>query len=74
MRHRFHGDASRSARLGYVAQDETFPSGRTARQVVLAALTGELIEDHERATRVAVALSQAGFSDPDVGADLLSGG
>src|SRR5438876_11450357 len=55
----------RNARLGYVAQDDVFPPGQTARRVVLAALTDESIEDHERATRAAIALTQAGFGDPD---------
>jgi ATP-binding cassette subfamily F protein uup len=64
----------RSARLGYVAQDDVFPSGLTARQVVLAALADGPLEDHERATRAAISLTQAGFSDLDRPADILSGG
>ncbi len=64
----------RSARLGYVPQDDVFAPGMSARQVVLAAVADEPIEDHERATRAAVALTQAGFSDPDQPADVLSGG
>src|SRR5438105_14377137 len=38
----------RTARVGYVAQDDVFPPAQTARQVVLAALADEPIEDHER--------------------------
>src|SRR5262245_57436840 len=64
----------RGARVGYVAQDDVFPSEHTARQVVLAAVADEPIEDHERATRAAIALTQAGISDPDRPADVLSGG
>jgi ATP-binding cassette subfamily F protein uup len=64
----------RSARLAYVPQDEVFPAGPTIREVVLAALAEGLIEDHERATRAAIALTQAGFSDLDRPADVLSGG
>jgi ATP-binding cassette subfamily F protein uup len=64
----------RSARLGYVAQDDVFPAGQTVRQVVLAALTDESIEDHERMTRVAIALTQAGFHEPDRPVETLSGG
>jgi ATP-binding cassette subfamily F protein uup len=64
----------RTARLGYVAQDDAFPPGQTARGVVLAALTSEPMEDHERATQAAIALTQAGFEDGDRPADTLSGG
>src|SRR5438067_5118014 len=55
----------RTARLGYVAQDDVFPPGRTAREVVLAALGDESLEEPERQTRAAIALTQAGFTDPD---------
>jgi ATP-binding cassette subfamily F protein uup len=64
----------RTARVGYVAQDDTFPAGQTARQVVMDALADEPAPDHERATRAAIALTQAGFGDPDRPADVLSGG
>ena len=64
----------REARLCYVSQDDVFPPGLTAREVVLAAVAAEPIEDHERATRAAIALTQAGFSEPDQPANLLSGG
>src|SRR6516225_12071408 len=36
----------RSARLGYLAQEEVFPPGQTAREVLLAALAGEGTEEH----------------------------
>jgi hypothetical protein len=39
---------------------------------VLGALTDESLEDHERDTRAATALTQAGFGDPDRAADVLS--
>src|SRR5436853_3863302 len=64
----------RTARLGYVAQDDIFAPGPTARDVVLAALAAEPVEDHERATRAAITLTQVGFRDPDQSADTLSGG
>lgn len=64
----------RTARVGYVAQEDVFPAGQTAREVVLAALADEPVEDHERATHAAIALTQAGFADPDQQADVLSGG
>ncbi len=64
----------RTARVGYLTQEDVFPPGQTARDVVLAALDGEQIEDHERHTRAAIALTQAGFADEDLPADVLSGG
>jgi ATP-binding cassette subfamily F protein uup len=64
----------RTARFGYVAQEDVFLPGQSAREVILAALADELIEDHERATRAAIALTQTGFTDPDQEADVLSGG
>src|SRR5215212_2562189 len=38
----------RGTRLGYLAQDDAFPAGLTAREVVLAGLEAEPGEDHER--------------------------
>jgi ABC transport system ATP-binding/permease protein len=64
----------RNARVGYVAQDDVFPTGQTARQVVLAAVADDAVEDHERTTRVAIALTQGGIGDPDRPAHVLSGG
>ncbi len=66
--------ARRGTRVGYVAQDDVFAPGRTARAVVLTALADEPIEEHERETRVAITLTQVGFRDPDQPADTLSGG
>src|SRR5215467_5689415 len=40
----------RGVRLGYLAQDDTFADGLSAREVLLAALDAEPIEDHERET------------------------
>jgi ATP-binding cassette subfamily F protein uup len=64
----------RGATVGYLAQDDQFPEGRTAREVVLHALGGSSLEDHERETRAAIVLTQVGFEDRDVRADTLSGG
>lgn len=66
--------ARRTARVAYVAQDDVFPAGQTAHDAVLAALAGEPLEEHERSTRAAIALTQAGFTEPDRPADVLSGG
>jgi ATP-binding cassette subfamily F protein uup len=64
----------RGTRLGYLAQEDVFAPGQTIRDVVLAALAGEPVEEHERDVRAAVTLTQVGFSDPEQPADALSGG
>ena len=64
----------RGARLAYLAQDDTFPAGMSVREVLLAALAEESIEDHERETRTEITLTQVGFADVDQRADILSGG
>jgi ATP-binding cassette subfamily F protein uup len=64
----------RGTRLGYVAQDDMFPSGETVRTVLLAALAEEPVEEHERETRAATMLTQMGFTDAGQPADVLSGG
>src|SRR5262245_14741573 len=64
----------RGARVGYVAQDDYFEPGLSVREVVLAALADEMLEEHERDTRAAVVLTQVGFADPGQPAATLSGG
>ncbi|HEV3435737.1 MAG TPA: ABC-F family ATP-binding cassette domain-containing protein [Gemmata sp.] len=64
----------RGVRVGYVPQDDVFPQGLTAREVLLSALADETLEEHERETRTAITLTQVGFSDHDQVADTLSGG
>ncbi|HEX3147641.1 MAG TPA: ABC-F family ATP-binding cassette domain-containing protein [Gemmataceae bacterium] len=64
----------RGVRIGYLAQDDTFPAGPSVREVLLAALADEPIDDHDRETRVAITLTQVGFADVDQRADTLSGG
>jgi ABC transport system ATP-binding/permease protein len=66
--------ARRGARIGYLPQDDIFPSGLTVREVLLDALAAEPLEEHERETRSAIALTQVGFEDHDKQADALSGG
>src|SRR5579883_1695346 len=66
--------ARRGARIGYLPQDDVFPAGRTAREVLLDGLAAEPLEEHERETRAAIALTQVGFADPDQPAGRLSGG
>jgi ATP-binding cassette subfamily F protein uup len=64
----------RTARIGYLAQEDRIVPGQTIREVVLTAVADDPIEEHERETRVAITLTQVGFADPDQAADALSGG
>jgi len=64
----------RGTRLGYLGQDDVFAPGQTVRDVLLDALRAEPIEDHERETRTAVALTQMAFANDEQQADTLSGG
>src|SRR5262249_22308469 len=64
----------RGTRLAYLAQQDAFDPGRTVREVLLDALAGEALEEHEREVRAAIALTQVGFPDPDRPASSLSGG
>ncbi|MBY0524554.1 MAG: ABC-F family ATP-binding cassette domain-containing protein [Gemmataceae bacterium] len=64
----------RTVKLGYLAQDDVFDAGLTARTALLAALADEPIDDHEREVRAIATLTQFGFADPDQPADALSGG
>jgi ABC transport system ATP-binding/permease protein len=66
--------ARRGLVVGYVPQDPTFEGASTAEAVVLDALAGGRGEDYEKATRAAVALSRAGFEDPQQRVATLSGG
>ncbi|OWK40437.1 ABC-F family ATP-binding cassette domain-containing protein [Fimbriiglobus ruber] len=64
----------RGARIGYLAQDDTFAPGLTVREILLAALADDPLEDHERETRTAITLTQVGFADDEQPAAALSGG
>lgn len=64
----------RGINVGYLAQDDIFTAGLTAREVLLAALAAAPIEDFERETRTAITLTQVGFADVNQPADVLSGG
>jgi ATP-binding cassette subfamily F protein uup len=59
-------------RVGYVAQDPTFPAGRTVDAIVMAALAH--LDEQERPGRLARALGRAGFVDGGAEVDTLSGG
>jgi len=61
-------------RLSFVVQDSRFPTGSTARSVILAALKDAGIPEAEHAALLAETLGRAGFEDFEVAADALSGG
>ncbi len=65
---------ARSARLGYLPQEDIFPPNRTAREVILDALADDDLEDHEREMHAAIALTKVGLDDGDQMPDTLSGG
>lgn len=64
----------RGTRIGFLEQDDQFPVGLTVREVILAALAQEPLEDYERETQAAITLTQVGFEDHDQQASILSGG
>src|SRR5688572_14132934 len=55
----------RNTRVCYVSQDDVFPPAQSARDVVLEVLATDSIEEPDRSTRAAIALTQAGFDDVD---------
>ncbi|PYM17770.1 MAG: ABC transporter ATP-binding protein [Candidatus Rokuibacteriota bacterium] len=59
-------------RIGYVAQDPTFPPGSRVDDVVLAGLTA--VEEDDRPGHLALALGRAGFADGRAEVEALSGG
>jgi ABC transport system ATP-binding/permease protein len=71
-----HGTRSvrRGVRVGYVPQDPVFPADLTAEEVLAAALADDPSEEFEQASRVAMQLGRAGFTDPRQAVGTLSGG
>jgi ATP-binding cassette subfamily F protein uup len=61
-------------RLGYVPQDPVFPTGKTAEEILMEALTESPLEEFEKHSRVAILLGRTGFRDPAQLVDTLSGG
>jgi ATP-binding cassette subfamily F protein uup len=65
----------KNLRIGYVPQTPVFAPGTTAADIVAAAIaTDARLDDHERELSVSLALGKAGFNDPGVPTDRLSGG
>jgi ATP-binding cassette subfamily F protein uup len=66
--------ARRQLKLAYLPQEDIFPPGLTARDVLAAAVPHGHAEEHELLTRADILLGRAGFDRADVPADSLSGG
>ena len=64
----------RGVKVGYVPQDDVFPSGLTARDVLIQALAPDRLEEHECETRAAITLTQFGFENHEQLAATMSGG
>src|SRR5262249_17835376 len=65
----------RTARIGYLAQDDVFAPRQTAREIVPAALPPQSDEDAQAAeVTAAISLTQVGLTDFDQPAHTLSGG
>ncbi len=61
-------------RLGYVAQQTSFPPGRTVRQVLTESLRSELGDDREKEGRIEMILGKTGFREDSTLVESLSGG
>ncbi len=64
----------KQTRLAYVPQDSVFAPGDTIGSVLAASLYGLPLEEREKATRVEMMLSRAGFETASTAAASLSGG
>jgi len=64
----------RSARIGFLPQEDRFPEGATIETVLADALSDQPIESYERDTQVKIILSRYGFDQAHRGAEELSGG
>ena len=65
----------KSLRIGYVPQNPVFPPGKSVEDVITAALALDTrLDDRDRHRQASVALGKAGFTDPDISTDVLSGG
>src|SRR5882672_4937104 len=65
----------KGVRIGYVPQTPVLAPETSAFEIVAAAVAADdRLDEHERHQSVGLALGKAGFIDPDVSTDLLSGG
>ena len=66
--------ARKRLRVGYVEQDPGFTAGSTVISVLREAARTDTVDEREIEGRVAMGLGKAGFADPGVTVDTLSGG
>ena len=65
----------KNIRIGYVPQTPVFARGKSVEEIVTAAVAEDhRLDDRERHRCVKLALGTAGFTDPRVATDTLSGG
>jgi ATP-binding cassette subfamily F protein uup len=64
----------RSAKVGFLPQEDRFAPGETAQSALAAALTDHPWEPHEKHTQVQITLSKFGFDQPLRPVEELSGG
>jgi ATP-binding cassette subfamily F protein uup len=61
-------------RCAYVSQQEVFPTGHTAGEIIEQTLASHGFDHAEIARRTRIYLGTAGFNDPSISVDSLSGG
>jgi len=64
----------RTVRLGYLPQENVFDSEQTVGESMVEALANDHGEEHERATRINISLTKAGFISGEQKIGTLSGG
>jgi len=64
----------KSARMGYIAQEDQFPAEQSVEEVLIRSLADEGMEEHQSQTQAGIALGKAGFIDFQQPAGTLSGG
>ena len=64
----------RSARIGFLPQEDRFPPAATVASVLAAALADQALEPHEQDTQINITLSKFGFDQPHRPVEELSGG
>jgi len=67
-------ESRRNLRLGYLPQEDRFPTGLTCHQVLVEAQKGMHIDEHEREIEASILLGKLEFADIDQPAAELSGG